>query len=163
MPGPDHQSAIVEFLIDSTVFPPRFVFNTNPDTEESHFLENAVVWDIVINAVVELGFMPHLEELDKLFCAAVAAVKCALMELRSGRFVEMEFTCQAFGDIPILNRKIASITLQIEQERGDPQLKARRRWDVGVETSTRPDGLNPSVGGSEEILSSRPEGRYRPM
>lgn len=99
MPEPDHQSAIVEFLIDSTVFPPRFVFGNDPDTEESRFLENGVVWDIVINAVVELKLKPHLEELDRLFCAAAAAVECALMELRSGRFVEMDFTFRAFEDM----------------------------------------------------------------
>lgn len=57
------------------------------------------MWDIVINAVVELKLKSHLKELDKLFYAAAAAVKCALMELRSGRFMEMEFTFWAFEDM----------------------------------------------------------------
>ncbi|KAG1742954.1 hypothetical protein EDD22DRAFT_851554 [Suillus occidentalis] len=82
MPEPNHQAAIVEFLINST---------------------NCTSWKMelcgTINAVVELGLKPHLEELDKLFCAAVAAVKCTVMKLRSGRFVEMDFIFWAFEDM----------------------------------------------------------------
>ncbi|KAG2088384.1 uncharacterized protein F5147DRAFT_658722 [Suillus discolor] len=97
---PEHQASKINELIDDMiVFPPRYVFGENEVTHELHFLENEVVWDVLLNTVVELDLYPYIVDLNKMFCAAAAAVKCALMELRMGKFQEIDFTFQGFEQI----------------------------------------------------------------
>ncbi|KAG1873418.1 hypothetical protein C8R48DRAFT_669997 [Suillus tomentosus] len=97
---PEHQADLVTMLIDDTIlFPPRYVFGEDENTHESHFLENVVVWHVLLNTIMELRLRPYLKNLDKMFCLAAAAVKCALMELRTGTFMEIDFTFQGFRHI----------------------------------------------------------------
>ncbi|KAG1774800.1 hypothetical protein EV702DRAFT_1047348 [Suillus placidus] len=120
---PEYQADMVAMLIDDTiVFPPRFVFSEDEDTHELHFLENVVVWNVLLNNIVELDLYPHTHNLDKMFCAAAAAVKCALMELRTGTFMEIDFTFQGFRHIynDLLNHIGEYISL-------NPELL--KRWD----------------------------------
>lgn len=88
---PDHQAAEVEDLLDSATFPPKYVFGKD-ETGALHFLENHVVWDVLLNTVRELKLYEYVTSLKSLFCTSAAAVKCALRELRTGKLVEIPFS-----------------------------------------------------------------------
>ncbi|KAG1838096.1 hypothetical protein DFJ58DRAFT_734017 [Suillus subalutaceus] len=97
---PEHQAGLIIMLIDDTiVFLPRYVFGEDEDTHELHFLENVMVWNVFLNTIVEHNLYPYLHKLNKMFCAAAVAVKCALMKLRTGKLLEIDFTFQRFRHI----------------------------------------------------------------
>ncbi|KAG2123317.1 hypothetical protein BD769DRAFT_1670068 [Suillus cothurnatus] len=87
---PDYQKAAVEKCLGDATFPPKFLGGKD-ENSNFHFLESNVVWDVLVNTVAELKLYRHIKTLKSLFCTSAAAVKCALMELRTGKLVENDF------------------------------------------------------------------------
>lgn len=77
-----HQEAIISGLLDDSVFPPKCLMELGTDNK-LHFLENKVVWNVILNTVRELNFYKQLDELDSLSCAAAVAVYGALEKIGS--------------------------------------------------------------------------------
>lgn len=88
---------IVELLSELT-FPPKFTFGVD-ELGNSYFLENEVVWHVVLDAVAELELYKYLNNLDSIFCAAAVAVYCALQELATGRFINIEFGGEVYSKL----------------------------------------------------------------
>ncbi|KAG2099675.1 hypothetical protein BD769DRAFT_1394129 [Suillus cothurnatus] len=93
---PDHQEKIVKDLIKEGQFPPTYIFGWDEMLKMWFAFENEVLLDIVLDALLELGWQPYLEDLDNMFCTAALAVHCALLELSNGGFVHTEFTASDY-------------------------------------------------------------------
>ncbi|KAG1815899.1 hypothetical protein EV424DRAFT_1348346 [Suillus variegatus] len=89
----EHQRKTVQDLIDDNIFPPKFSVGN-----DGHALENRVVWDIILNALQEVGYQRYLRTLDSMMPTAIVAVYYVLSELSSGRLVDIEFGTDAFKD-----------------------------------------------------------------
>ncbi|KAG2147493.1 hypothetical protein DEU56DRAFT_899384 [Suillus clintonianus] len=74
-----HQTQTAKNLLAS--FPPQFIFWKDEDGRSWAF-ENDVILDVVLNTVVELGYLPYITDptLKTLFFTASTAVKCTLQE-----------------------------------------------------------------------------------
>jgi hypothetical protein len=90
-----YQESTVEDLLTEGSFPPNFTLGKD-ESGNLHFLENDVVWDVVVDAVSEHGLYGLITNVDNLFCLAAAAVACALHEMRRGYFHQVEFTAEAY-------------------------------------------------------------------
>lgn len=88
---PKHQKETVLDLIDGGAFPPKFSMGN-----DGRAFENRVVWDVVLNSLQEVGYQRYLRILDNMIPTAIVAVYCALLELSSGKFVDVEFEADSF-------------------------------------------------------------------
>jgi hypothetical protein len=84
---PTYVKRNVKVLTAESPFPPRYIFGQDEDGNW-HAFEHEVLRDVVLNVISELGYQPHVEELDSIFCTAAVAVCCALKELSRGTFVD---------------------------------------------------------------------------
>lgn len=78
---------MIKDLVDDPSFPLKYIFKNSSDLQcdklfafEHHMIET------VLNAILKLGYVPFITELDSLYCIAAAAVECVLMELTCGQF-----------------------------------------------------------------------------
>ncbi|KAG1866015.1 hypothetical protein F4604DRAFT_1928336 [Suillus subluteus] len=85
----------IEELLSEWTFPPRFTFGED-EAGDLYFLEDEVVWCVLLDTIVELELRRHLVDLDSLFCLAAAAICCALNELRNNQFTHIEFTAERY-------------------------------------------------------------------
>lgn len=93
-PEPEHQENTVNDLIDESVFPPKYILG-RPEGEGlgiRYPFEHEVVWNVVLNTVLELELQPFLDDLDNLFCTAAVAVHCALLERSAKGWQHVDFT-----------------------------------------------------------------------
>jgi hypothetical protein len=91
-----HRKGVVGTLIDQSTFPPRFTCHED-ETGEVHFLEDEVVWNVLLDGYKEPNFdSRYIDNLDHLFCMAATAVRCALDELKDDKFVPIEFTAESY-------------------------------------------------------------------
>lgn len=79
-PEPDHQETTARDLISEDLFPLKYIFGKDERLGMWFAFENPVILDVVLDAMVELDWLPYLEDLDNLFCTAACAVYCALLE-----------------------------------------------------------------------------------
>ncbi|KAG0704144.1 hypothetical protein DFH29DRAFT_997849 [Suillus ampliporus] len=91
----EHQKRVVKDLTAEGLFPPKFIFGKD-EHDKWYAFENEVIWDVILNTVLELGYQPYLEELDNIFCTAAVAVYCALKELSKGKFQFVDFAVSEF-------------------------------------------------------------------
>jgi hypothetical protein len=89
---------VVAELLHAEPFPPRFTFGVD-EFGNLYFLENVVVWHVILDAIVELQLYNDINSLDSIFCAAAVAVSCALEELATGRFIQNEFGGEAYLEL----------------------------------------------------------------
>lgn len=92
---PTYMKRKVKGLTAESPFPPRYILGQDEDGNW-HPFENEVLRDVVINVISELGYQPHIEELDSIFCTAAVAVCCALKELSKGSFAFVDFSVPDF-------------------------------------------------------------------
>jgi hypothetical protein len=85
----EFQAGAVAELLHAEPFPPRFTFGVD-EFGNLYFLENVVVWHVVLDAIMELQLYNDINSLDSIFCTAAVAVSCALEELATGRFIQNE-------------------------------------------------------------------------
>lgn len=127
---PEHQRQIVQDLIDDNVFPPKFSAGN-----DGHVLENRVLWDIILNALQEVGYQQYLRTLDSMMPTAIVAVYCALSELSSGRLVDVEFGADAFRDRydalqDYINQRVAHDVAFSEQWKDYEQVTRARLLEI---------------------------------
>ncbi|KAG1799425.1 cobalamin-independent synthase [Suillus plorans] len=84
-------------LLSKGMFPPRFTFGED-EFSNLHFLQNEVVWHVLLDTVAELKIRRHIVNLDSLFCLAAAAVSCALNELENDQFAHIEFMAEGYQE-----------------------------------------------------------------
>lgn len=87
----------IEGLLSKGTFPPRFTFGED-EFGNLHFLEDEVVWHVVLDTATELKLRRHLVNLDSLFCLAAAAVRCALDKLQNDQFSHIEFMAEGYRE-----------------------------------------------------------------
>jgi hypothetical protein len=92
----------VKDLIKESQFPLTYIFGWDEMLKVWFAFESEVLLDIVLDALLELGWQPFLEDLDNMLCTAALAVHCALLELSSGGFVHTEFTASDYK--PMYNK-----------------------------------------------------------
>jgi hypothetical protein len=80
-------------LVSKGTFPPRFTFGED-ESGNLRFLQDEVVWSVVLDTVVELQLQRHIVNLDSLFCLAATAVSCALSELQDSALID--FTTEKY-------------------------------------------------------------------
>ncbi|KAG1864351.1 hypothetical protein F4604DRAFT_1683364 [Suillus subluteus] len=85
---PKHQARRVKHLIKEPPFPPKYIYKEGG----SKPFENDVLRDIVQNTILELGYLPCVTELDRMYCTATAAVHCAMLGLKGGGNDNVEFS-----------------------------------------------------------------------
>lgn len=90
----EFRSGKIDELIGRT-FPPKFTLGVD-EFGNSHFLENEVVWEVVLDAIAELKLYDDLIDLDSMFCAAAAALHCALRELVGKQFIQVDFAGEVY-------------------------------------------------------------------
>ncbi|KAG1784827.1 uncharacterized protein HD556DRAFT_1314735 [Suillus plorans] len=127
---PEHQRQIVQDLIDDNVFPPKFSAGN-----DGHALENRVLWDIILNALQEVGYQRYLRTLDSMMPTAIVAVYCALSELSSGRLVDVEFGADAFRDRydalqDYINQRVAHDVAFLERWKDYEQVTRARLLEI---------------------------------
>ncbi|KAG1901192.1 uncharacterized protein F5891DRAFT_979730 [Suillus fuscotomentosus] len=85
---PQYQIDMVKDLIDDPSFPLKYIFGNSSDLQrdQSFAFEHPVIETVLLNAILKLGYVPFVTELDSLYCTATVAVECVLMELAGGRF-----------------------------------------------------------------------------
>ncbi|KAG1738048.1 hypothetical protein EDD22DRAFT_959589 [Suillus occidentalis] len=91
IPETKHQKDTVLDLISDKIFPPKFSAG-----DDGRTLENRVVWDVILNSLQEAGYQKYLKTLKNMIPTAIVAVRCALSELSTGKFVNVEFEADAF-------------------------------------------------------------------
>ncbi|KAG2147469.1 uncharacterized protein EDB93DRAFT_1250616 [Suillus bovinus] len=104
-PGAQLMVSEVEFkiykiaeLLSKWTFPPKFTFGMD-ESGISYFLENEVLWHVVLDAIMELSLYKYLTDLDSIFCAAAVALKCALQEFATGWFIDIEFAGDVYTEL----------------------------------------------------------------
>jgi hypothetical protein len=122
----DHQKETTLGLIDDSIFPPKFSVGDNDRPFESR-----VLWDVILNTLQELGYQQYLNRLDNMMATATMAVYCALLELSSGKLVNVEFEAETFGG------QYETLKTYISQRIASDKEFSRRWYDYEQVTITR--------------------------
>ncbi|KAG2105441.1 uncharacterized protein F5147DRAFT_775204 [Suillus discolor] len=96
---PQYQIDEIKDLIDDPSFPLKYIFRNSSDLQRDKLFafEHPVIETVLLNAILKLGYVPFITELDSLYCTATVAVECILMELVGGRFaVTIDFGVTTF-------------------------------------------------------------------
>ncbi|KAG2131623.1 hypothetical protein DEU56DRAFT_757514 [Suillus clintonianus] len=72
---PKHQiQAVGDLLVNtSESFTPKFIFGKDAKLGTLHVFENDVILDVVLNTLLELGYIKYVTEFRSIFCTAAAA------------------------------------------------------------------------------------------
>lgn len=93
---PEYQKNAVNDLVNESQFPPKFMLGMDEGLGMEFAFEHEVILDVVLDTVVELDWLMHLDDLDNIFCMATVAVYCALMERANGKLIHIEFAVPDF-------------------------------------------------------------------
>ncbi|KAG2119187.1 hypothetical protein DEU56DRAFT_918696 [Suillus clintonianus] len=118
-------------LVNDVTWPLKFIFKRDEKTNQWMAFEHDAILDVVIGVVRKLKYQHYVNNLDNLYCTAVAAIYCVFKQYSSGKLQEMEFTAQAFKFMYDMSKK--HITDVIEK---DEDL-AKRWLDVKALTIVR--------------------------
>ncbi|KAG1863497.1 hypothetical protein C8R48DRAFT_773550 [Suillus tomentosus] len=124
---PQYGIDMVKDLIDNPSFPLKFIFGNSDSgghqVDKLYPFEHRVITTVVINAILKLGYVPHITELDSLFCTASAAVECALQE-RASRQLDVSID---FGVSNFKSRYTVLFEYIRDHIKPNPELSAR--WE----------------------------------
>lgn len=143
-PEPEHQVNLVNDLIDKSVFLPKYILGKPEGGSEGEGLgirypfKHEVVWNVVLNTVLELELQPLLEDLDNLFCTATVAVRCALLERLMKKWQHIDFTVS--DSKPMYNKLRKYIREDIIRD----DVLSNRWSEYKERTTTRLRSLRPS-------------------
>ncbi|KAG2084949.1 hypothetical protein BD769DRAFT_1681891 [Suillus cothurnatus] len=93
---PLYQIDKVKDLIEDPAFPLKYIFGNNSGdcgVGKMYPFENRIISTVAVDAILKLGYMPYITELDdSVFCTAATAVECTLQEPASGQLgVSIDF------------------------------------------------------------------------
>ncbi|KAG2146228.1 hypothetical protein DEU56DRAFT_909908 [Suillus clintonianus] len=114
-----HQMEMVDRLVSS--LPPEFIFGKD-EFGRSWAFEHHVVLDVVVNTIVELGYLEYLTDLKTLFCTAAAAVRCCLDERSDGGFKAKDFLVSQF-------KETFDLLMNHIQKQIVPDVELSARWE----------------------------------
>ncbi|KAG1844368.1 hypothetical protein F4604DRAFT_1689124 [Suillus subluteus] len=122
----------IKALIDDAMWPLKIIFKKDEKTGQWMAFEHDVVLDVVLGVVRKLKYWRYVNDLDNLYCTAVAAIYCVLMRFSSGKLDRtIEYTAEDFKFMYNMLKK--HITDVIEKDEN-----LAKRWsDVKAYTIVR--------------------------